>query len=72
MLLEWRTNLVYTTIGNTNHVGNLDFSLGVTTLLYLNASFLYLRTEEPFPRSDGSVPKQNDYQVVFGISLRLG
>jgi len=70
--LEWRTNLVYTTIGNTNHVGNLDFSLRVTTLLYLNTSFLYLRTEEPFPRSDGTVPKQNDYQVVFGISLRLG
>jgi len=72
LLLEWRTNVVYTTIGNTNHVGNLDFSLRVTTLLYLNTSFLYLRTEEPFPRSDGTVPKQNDYQVVFGISLRLG
>jgi len=72
LLLEWRTNLVYTTIGNTNHVGNLDFSLRVTTLLYLDTSFLYLRTEEPFPRSDGTVPKQNDYQVVFGISLRLG
>jgi hypothetical protein len=66
------TTEIYTTIGNTNHVGSLDFSLRVTTLFYLNTSFLYLRTEEPFPRSDGTVPKQNDYQIVFGVSLRLG
>ncbi len=44
----------------------------MTTLLYLNTSFLYLRTEQPFPRADLTVPKQNDYQVVFGISLRIG
>ena len=72
LLLDWRTNLVYTTIGNTNHVGSLDFTVRVTTLLHLNTSFLYLRTEQPFPRSDGTIPKQNDYQIVFGISLRIG
>ena len=72
LLLEWRTNLVYTTIGNTNHVGGADFSLRVTTILHFNTSFLYLRTEDPLPRSDGSVPKKNDYQVVVGISLRIG
>ena len=44
----------------------------VTTLLYTNMSFLYLRTEQPFPRSDGTVPKKNDYQIVFGISVRIG
>lgn len=72
LLLEWRTNLVYTTIGNTNHVGSADFSLRVTTILHFNTSFLYLRTEEPFPRADGSVPEKNDYQIVVGISLRIG
>jgi len=72
LLLDWRTNLVFTTIGNTNHVGSLDFSMRVTSILHFNTSFLYLRTEEPFPRSDGTVPKKNDYQVVVGISLRLG
>ena len=72
LLLEWRTNLVYTTIGNTNHVGSLDFTLRVTTILWFNTSFLYLRTEDPWPRSDGTVPEKNDYQVVLGISLRLG
>ena len=72
LLLEWRTNVVYTTIGNTNHVGSLDFTVRVTTILHLNTSFLYLRTEEPFPRADGTVPKKNDYQIVFGVSLRIG
>ena len=72
LLLEWRSNLVYTTIGNTNHVGSADFTLRVTTILYFNTSFLYLRTEQPLPRSDGSVPKKNDYQIVVGITLRIG
>lgn len=44
----------------------------MTTILYFDTSFLYLRTEEPFPRSDGTIPKKNDYQVVVGISLRIG
>jgi hypothetical protein len=52
--------------------GGADFSLRVTTILFFNTSFLYLRTEEPLPRSDGSVPEKNDYQVVVGISLRIG
>ena len=72
LLLEWRTNLVYTTIGNTNHMGNLDFTFRLTTILWFNTSFLYLRTEEPLPRGDGTVPKKNDYQVVVGLSLRIG
>jgi putative salt-induced outer membrane protein YdiY len=72
LLLEWRTNVVYTTIGNTNHFGNADFTLRVTTILYFNTSFLYFRTEQPFPRSDGTVPKRNDYQFVVGITLRVG
>jgi hypothetical protein len=50
----------------------LDFTVRVTTLLHLNTSFLYLRTEQPFPRADGTIPKQNDYQIVFGVSLRIG
>jgi hypothetical protein len=50
----------------------MDFSLRITSILHFNTSFLYLRTEQPFPRSDGTVPKKNDYQIVVGISLRLG
>ncbi|MEM7135481.1 MAG: DUF481 domain-containing protein [Myxococcota bacterium] len=72
LLLDWRTNLVLTRIGNTNHTGSLDFSIRVTSIFDTNISFLFLRTEDPFPRSDGTVPKSNDYQIVVGVSLRLG
>ncbi len=72
LILDWRTNPVFTTIGNTNHIGNLDFSVRVTSILFLDTSFLFLRTEQPFPRSDGSVLKKNDYQFVVSISLRIG
>ncbi|MBT8480228.1 MAG: DUF481 domain-containing protein [Myxococcales bacterium] len=71
LLLEWRSNLVYTTIGNTNHLGNVIFNLRVTTILYFNTSFLYLRTRQPFPQADGTVPGKNDYQLVVGISLHI-
>lgn len=72
LILDWRTNLVFTTIGNTNHFGSLDFSVRVTSILFLDTSFLFFRTEQPFPRSDGTVPKKNDYQFVVSISLRIG
>lgn len=72
LLLDWRSNIVYTTIGNTNHVGSADLSILVTTLFGFNFSFLYLRTEKPFPRSDGTVPDKNDYQFVVSLSLNLG
>jgi len=49
----------------------LDFSMRVTSILHFNTSFLYLRTEEPFPRSDGTVPKKNDYQVVVSLAFSL-
>jgi hypothetical protein len=44
----------------------------VTTLFGFNFSFLYLRTEQPFPRSDGTFPEKNDYQFVVSLSLNLG
>lgn len=72
LVLDWRTNLVFTTIGNTNHFGSIDFSVRVTSILFLDTSFLFFRTEQPFPRSDGTVPKKNDYQFVVSISLRIG
>ena len=72
LLLDWRSNVVFTTIGNTNHVGSADLSIEVTSIFNFNFSFLYLRTEEPAPREDGTVPKKNDYQFVIGVSLEIG
>jgi putative salt-induced outer membrane protein YdiY len=72
LLINWATNLTFTKIGNTNHSGTADLLIEVTNVLNLNASFLYLRTEEPQPRSDGTFPVKNDYLLIFGLTLELG
>jgi hypothetical protein len=71
---SWLTNLVVTTIGNTNHTGKADLSIELTFVLDLDISFLYLRTEQPAPPPDPTAPplQKNDYQLVVSISLELG
>jgi hypothetical protein len=71
LTVDWRTNLVYTTFGSTNHTGTADFSVEITDRFDFQTSFLFLRTRDPEPRSDGTVPKQNDYQVAFSIALKI-
>ncbi|MBW2510119.1 MAG: DUF481 domain-containing protein [Deltaproteobacteria bacterium] len=70
--LEWRTNLVYTTIGNTNHTGRAEFSVDITDIFDFAASFLFLRTEDHPPRADGTVPARNDYQIIVSVALEIG
>jgi len=75
LTLSWLTNLVFTTIGNTNHTGRADLAIELTSVIDLDIAFLYLRTEEPPPPPDPLVDpaiKKNDYQLIFGISLELG
>jgi len=72
--VSWLTNLVVTTIGNTNHTGKADLAIELTSVLDLDIAFLYLRTEDPAPAPDPMDPaiKKNDYQLVVGIALELG
>jgi len=74
LTLSWLTNLVVTTIGNTNHTGKADLAIELTSVIDLDVAFLYLRTEEPAPPPDPMAPaiQKNDYQLVVGISLELG
>ena len=75
LTLSWLTNLVFTTIGNTNHTGRADLAIELTSVIDLDIAFLYLRTEDPPPPPDPLVDpaiKKNDYQLVVGISLELG
>ncbi|MEM9727398.1 MAG: DUF481 domain-containing protein [Myxococcota bacterium] len=70
--LSWQTALVVTTIGNTNHQGSAVISVEITEILDLDATFYFYRTEQPGPRSDGTVPQKNDYQFVVGLTLEIG
>jgi len=74
--VSWLTNLVVTTIGNTNHTGKADLAIELTSILDLDIAFLFLRTEEPLQPAPADPPlpriEKNDYQLVVGISLELG
>jgi len=74
LTLSWLTNLVVTTIGNTNHTGKADLSIELTSVIDLDVAFLYFRTEDPPPPADPDGPPvdKNDYQLVVGISVELG
>ena len=79
LTLSWLTNLVVTTIGNTNHTGKADLAIELTSILDLDIAFLFLRTEQPAQPAPTTPPdppatpiEKNDYQLVVGISLELG
>ena len=73
LTLSWLTNLVVSTIGNTNHTGRAKLSIELTSVLDLDIAFLFLRTEDPAPPPDPDVTiEKNDYQLIVGISLELG
>ena len=69
--LDWRTNIVYTTICLTNHIGSAKLKLKVVSILEFETVFTFFRTERPPPTADGTVPKRNDYQVVIGLALKI-
>lgn len=79
LTVSWLTNLVVTTIGNTNHTGKADLAIELTSVIDLDIAFLFLRTENPAPAPPppaGDPPpdpiRKNDYQLVVGVSLELG
>jgi hypothetical protein len=73
LTLSWLTNLVVTTIGNTNHTGKADLAIELNSVIDLDIAFLFFRTEDPAPSSDPDVTVyKNDYQLVIGVSLELG
>jgi putative salt-induced outer membrane protein YdiY len=70
--LSWQSNIVFTTIGNTNHMGEATFTVEITDIFNFKTEFEYFRTEQPLPREDGSIPKSNDFQLIVGFSIRVG
>jgi putative salt-induced outer membrane protein YdiY len=70
--IEWRSNVIYTQIGLTNHLGSANFSVEITDIFDLQTTFKFYRTENPPPRADGTVPEKNDYEFIVSLALELG
>jgi len=43
----------------------------LTDIFDFDISFVWDRTQDPQARSDGTVPKQNDYQVLFTLGVNI-
>ncbi|MGB5220806.1 MAG: DUF481 domain-containing protein [Polyangiales bacterium] len=71
LTIDWRSNVVYTSFGRTNHTGTAEVSVEITDMFNFVNSFLYLRTRNPETRSDGTVPKKNDYQIVVSLAIKI-
>ena len=72
LTIDWLTNVVYTQIGLTNHIGTTNFSVEITDIFDLETTFRFYRTERPPPRADGTVPERNDYQLIVSLALEIG
>ena len=70
--IDWLTNVVYTQIGLTNHIGTANFSVEISDIFDLETTFKFYRTERPPSRADGSVPERNDYQLIVSLALEIG
>ena len=70
--IEWRSNVIYTQIGLTNHFGTANFSVEITDIFDLQTTFKFYRTENPPPRADGTVPAKNDYEFIVSLALEIG
>jgi len=72
LIIEWRTDIVYTNTNLTHHFGSAKFSVEVTDILDLETTFKFYRTENPPPRADGTTPEKNDYELIVSLSLEIG
>jgi putative salt-induced outer membrane protein YdiY len=65
------TFLVATDFSLTTNHTRMKGSYEITDLLNLEITFVHSRVQEPVPLRDGTVPDQNDYQLVIGFGLEL-
>jgi len=45
------------------------FETEITKWLDFDISFVWDRTQDPTPRADGSIPDQDDYQMIFALGV---
>ncbi len=64
---DYRFQLTSEASGRYNHhmIGTLDVDL--TDALDFNLSLVWDRIQEPQAHADGTIPKQDDYQLILGI-----
>ena len=62
-------NIVNEESGRYSHHTIATMEAEVSDLLDFEISFVWDRTEKPKLRADGTLPKQNDFQLIFGVEV---
>jgi hypothetical protein len=57
-------------LSRSTHIGTARLRIKIASILRLTTEFMFLRTESPLPRADGTEPKSNDYQLVVSLGGR--
>jgi hypothetical protein len=57
--------------GTYNHHMVAGFETEITSLLDIDISFVWDRIQNPRPDSDGNVPEQDDFRLIFGLTFEF-
>jgi len=57
--------------GTYTHHAIATFEIELTSILDFDISFVWDRTQDPQPRSDGSVPDQDDFQLLLTLGVDI-
>lgn len=66
---NYNFNIVNKDSGSYTHHAIVTFETEITDLLDFDISVVWDRTQNPQPKTDGSVPEQDDFQTIFGIGV---
>ena len=67
-LFELRVQFVDNTSGRYNHYMLTSLSIDLVGDLDLDLSLIWNRVARPQPSADGTIPKQDDFQMIVGVS----
>ena len=68
---QYRFQLMNEESGRYTHHMVAAFETELTGWLDFDVSLIWDRIQEPQPRTDGSVPKQDDYYMIFSLGIDL-
>lgn len=66
---NYKFNIVNKESGRYTHHAIATLEVELTDLLDFDISVVWDRTQNPRPRTDGSTPKQDDFQTIFGVGV---
>jgi hypothetical protein len=66
---NYNFNIVNEESGTYIHHVITTLETELTKWLDFDISFVWDRTQDPTPRADGTIPEQNDFQVIFSIGV---